>query len=110
MPALLTTEDVLRLYEVAVRRTARCLKLDANEKGFLQLFDEISNSNDTLYTLLDDFIASYRQYQNFHIGLDLKLFNGETITDVDLNFLADRMTDRDNSRNRLIEELNQRGC
>ena len=106
----LTTEDIIGLNTVAIMRVAKCLDIETEDKTFTQIFSDISDTEDSLYELLDNFIAIYRQYQNFHLILDEKEFSGEERTEQDIERLMNHMKSRDAARRELIDALLERNC
>lgn len=106
----ITTEDVININKVAIERVANCLNVPTENKTFTQVFSDISDTEDPLFDLLDTFIATYRQYQNFHIILDLHDFRGEPRTEFELETLSQHILRRDETRQALINALAERGC
>ena len=106
----ITNEDVIQLNKVAIDRVANCLNVSTENKTFTQVFSDISDTGDPLFDLLDTFIATYRQYQNFHIILDLHDFRGEPRTEFEIDTLRQHMLRRDETRQALIDALTLRGC
>ena len=101
----LTTNDVINIQTVAIIRVAKCLRVSIDNKTFSQIFSDISDTNDPLFNLLDNFVVAYRQYQNHHVLHDEKVNNLEEITSIDDDNLTEFMRARDTSRNLLIEAL-----
>ena len=106
----LTTEDIIKLNEAIVLRVAKCLNINTEERTFTQIFSDISDSEDSLYELVDNLIAIYRQYQNFHLIIDDKKKRGEQTTDEDTETLMNHMNRRDNARQNLINALVERNA
>jgi hypothetical protein len=106
----LTTVDIIQLNKVAINRVANCLNLETEDRTFTQIFSNISDTEDPLYELLDSLIAIYRQYQNFHLILDEKEFNGDERTSQDTKTLMNHMNRRDNARQDLINALVERNA
>ena len=104
----LTTEDIIKLNEAIVVRVANCLNINTEERTFTQIFSDISDSKDSLYELVDNLIAIYRQYQNFHLIIDDKKKRGEQIAEADTETLMNHMKRRDIARQNLIDALVER--
>lgn len=106
--SFLTSQDVINIQTTAIRRTAQGLGIDLNDKTMLQIFDEISRTNDPLFNLLDAFVVAYRQYQNYHFYLDNDSTPGHLLP-FQQDGLTAVMNNRDNTRNALLNALNERG-
>lgn len=106
----LTTEDIIKLNEAIVLRVAKCLNINTEERTFTQLFSDISDSQDPLYELVDNLIALYRQYQNFHLIIDDKKKRDEQTTEADTETLMHHMSRRDMARQALIDALIERNA
>jgi hypothetical protein len=104
----LTTEDIINLNKVAIGRVAEVLNIETDNKTFTEVFSEISDTNDPLFNVLDNFIALYRQYQNQIEDMDAKEFRGQNITNADRDELSRRIELRNNSRRTLIEAIEAR--
>jgi hypothetical protein len=107
--SLLTNNDVIEIQKVAIQRVAKCLKIDIDYKSMFEVFDEISKTNNPLFGLLDDFVVSYRQYQNFHFYLDRDAIPGKLLP-FQKDGLDAVIVNRDNTRAALIAGLAKRGC
>ncbi len=106
----ITDEVVIQLNKVAIKRVADCLGIVTDNKTFTVVFSEISDTEDPLFNLLDTFISTYRQYQNFHIILEQNDFQGIPRTQFELDRLENHILRRDETRQALIDALAIRGC
>ena len=104
----LTNQDVINVQTTAIIRTAKALGIDLDYKSMVELFDDISKTESDLFSLLDDFVVAYRQYQNYHYYLDKDSTPGN-LTPFQQVGLTTVIENRDNTRNKLLAALNGRG-
>jgi hypothetical protein len=109
MALYLTNENVLEINYVAINRVAKCLNIQNTElKSWLELYNDISTTGDSIFELLDNFIVNYRQWHNFHVLLEHDNNNGN-LDWIKADILTKLIYQRDHTRNLLIQELHERG-
>ncbi len=107
MKMYITEQDVIMVVRSALIRVAKCIKLkDFDLKSNLEIYDEIRNSETDLIYPLNTFINSYIEWYMFH---KIKEHNS-IISQEDKSKLSGLISNRDRSREQLIEILFQKGC
>jgi hypothetical protein len=103
----ITEQDVTMVVRSAIIRVAKCIKLkDFDLKSNLEIYDEIRISQTDLIYPLNTFIDSYIEWFMFH---KIRQHNSIISAD-DKSKLSGLMSNRDKSREQLIEILSQKGC
>jgi hypothetical protein len=103
----ITEQDVNMVVRSALIRVAKCIRLkDFDLKSNQEIYNEIRNSQTDLIYPLNTFIDSYIEWYIFH-----KIREHNSIISQDDNSkLLGLMSNRDKSREKLIEILSQKGC
>ena len=110
MAMYVTNETVLGINDVAIRRTAKCLRIEnVDFKGWLELYNDIEATRDDIFNLLDNLIVAYRQWHNFHVLLEHENVQGD-LDWIQSDVLTRLIQTRDETRNILIRELERRSC
>jgi hypothetical protein len=103
----ITEQDVNMVVRSALIRVAKCIRLeDFDLKSNQEIYNEIRNSQTDLIYPLNTFINSYIEWYIFHKIRE----HNSIISQADKIKLSGLMSNRDKSREQLIEILYQKGC
>lgn len=105
MPEI-TQTDIININTAAIRAVAEHLNIDHEKfNSFEEVLNAINEQDQGYFILLNSFIEAYYNYQVFYEELERKEYNGIGKTEEENTQLQDLISERNRSRNLLIQSI-----